>query len=239
MERLRVGPDSPYITARRLGLNTLRLKGYSGIDLEVSKGAAHALCGEDGSGKTELLLTLAGRMLRTEGSLKVGDIDASHLKGVDQLRKRAGLAFFEHVNDVERGLRVKTVTSAELSLAGKPSRRAATEAYLEYWGIAEYADRVIEELDAYTYDLLGIALGMAGDPEVLVVDDIENGLTEHQTLKLAAQLRDLAHNTGTTVVCGVTDYDLAAQFDSATCLSEGARAQRDAYLRRHAEREVA
>ena len=54
-----------------------------------------------------------------------------------------------------------------------------------------------------------------------------------------AQSEEIYRGMGTTVVCGVTDYDLAAQFDSATCLSEGARAQRDAYLRRHAEREVA
>lgn len=240
MERLRTEPDPHFVVARGLGLATLRVKGYAGVDLDIAGGTAHALCGEDKSGKTELLLTLAGRMLPTEGKLLVDGIDASRLRGVDKLRKRAGLAFFAHVNDVERGLRVRTVTSAELSLAGRPSNRAATEAYLERWELLWAADHLVGDLDAYSFDLLGIALGMASDPQLLAVDDIESGLTDHQTLKLVSLLRDLAHDTSTTVVCGVTDYDVAAQFDSASCLSDDARAQRDAYLRARAhQKEVA
>lgn len=240
MKQQRCEQDPPFIVARKLGLKSLRATAYSGVDLEVMQGGAHALCGEDGSGKTELLLTIAGRMLCTEGTLKVAGIDASHLRGVDKLRKQAGLAFFERINDVERGLKVRTVTSAELSLAGRPSGRAATMAYLERWGLSGVSESTVDSLDAYTYDLLGIALGMAGDPLVLVVNDIENGLTEHQTTKLADLLCDVAHETKTTVVCGVTDYDVAALFDSASCLSDAARSQRDAYWRKHSnEREVA
>lgn len=239
MEFSSVASDPHFVVARGLGLNTLRVKGYSGVDLDIAQGSAHALCGEHKCGKEELLLTLAGRMHRSEGSLRVGGIDANTLRGVDRVRKIAGLGFFEHVNDVERVLRVSTVTSAELSLAGKPSRRAATDAYLERWGLLDVRSATIEELPAYLYDRLGIALGMAGDPQVLVVSDIERDLTDHESHKLADELCGLAHTTGTTVVCGVTDFDLAACFDGATCLTEDACRQRDAFYRKHDRRRVA
>jgi ABC-type branched-subunit amino acid transport system ATPase component len=146
--------------------------------------------------------------------------------------KKASLAFFENVNDVERVLRVRTIVSAELGLAGKRSDSVSTRAYLADWGLLEVADATIEELPQPVYDLLGVALAMAHDPELLLVSDIERDMTEHQSAKLAARLCDLAHARGVTVVCGVIDYDLAARFDSATCITDDARSQRQAWERK-------
>ena len=231
--------DRHIVVARGLGLRGVRSHYYQGVDLDLAAGQAHAICAENKGGKTELLLTLAGRMLPTEGSLDVAGHDARHLRGLDKVRPLAGLGFFERVNDVERVLRVRTVTSAELSLVGKPSGRAATEAYLERWGLADKAATVIDDLERRDYDLLGIALGMAGDPRILVVADIERDLTEHQSQALARRLCELAHETGTCVVCGVNDYDLAACFDTATCITKDARAQRAAWERKNPSKEVA
>ena len=79
----------------------------------------------------------------------------------------------------------------------------------------------------------------AGEPRILVVSDIERDLTEHQSLSLANELCEVAHRTGACVVCGVNDYDLAAVFDTATCITYGARAQREAWERKHHEGKVA
>ena len=234
-----MGDDQSLVVARGLGLRGVRSRAYAGVDLDLGAGLAHAICAEHGGGKTELLLTIAGRMLPTEGSLTIAGIDARHLRGLDRVRPMAGLGFFDRVNDVERVLRVGTVTSAELSLAGRPSNKAAAAAYLAEWGLADKARTVIDDLERVDYDLLGIALGMAGDPQILVVEDIERDLTEHQSLKLAETLRDLARRTGACVVCGVNDYDLAAAFDTATCITDDSRAQRAAWERKHPEGKVA
>jgi hypothetical protein len=73
----------------------------------------------------------------------------------------------------------------------------------------------------------------------LVVDDIERDLTDDESRALADKLITLAHTTGTTVVCGVIDYRLAERFDSATCISEGAERQRDAFYGEAVTKEVA
>ena len=206
-----IGADQHLVVAQGLGMRGVRGTAYQGVDLDLAAGQAHAICAENKGGKTELLLTLAGRML----------------------------GFFERVNDVERFLCVRTVVSAELSLAGKPSNRAATEEYLSRWGLADCATAVVDDLERSDFDQLGIALGMAGDPVILVVGDIERDLTEHQSNILADRLRDLAHSEGVCVICGVNDYDLAARFDTAYCLTEDARAQRAAWERKNLEVEVA
>ena len=233
------GGSPHFIVARGLGCNSLRVKGYSQVSLDLAAGCAHAICAEDKQGKTELLLTLAGRMLPTEGRLRVEGQDVSGLRALNKVRKMSGLGFFAHVNDVEKVLRVRTVISAELGLAGKRSNRAATLAYLEQWGLADVADKAIEELPAAIYDLLGIALGMAADPKILVVDDIERDMTEHESICLAERLCEFAHERGVTVVCGVLDYDLAARFDNVACITDEARAQQSAWMHKDQAGKVA
>ena len=233
-----IGADQHLVVAQGLGMRGVRGTAYQGVDLDLAAGQAHAICAENKGGKTELLLTLAGRMLASEGSLTIADIDARHLRGLDKIRPLTGLGFFERVNDVERFLRVRTVVSAELSLAGKPSNRAATEEFLSRWDLADCATAVVDDLERSDFDQLGIALGMAGDPVILVVGDIERDLTEHESLKLCDELGHLAHDTGVTVVCGVIDYDLARHFDTTTCITDASRAQQAAWMRNH-KKEVA
>ena len=226
------------VCAHDLCLGDLRMTAYQHVDLALEEGRAHALCAEDKGGKSELLLTLAGRMKPTSGSCTVAGNDICTRAGLRAVRKLASLAFFEHVNDVEHVLRVRTIASAELGLAGKKSGREATMAFLAKWGLDGQADNIIEDLTRYDYDRLGIALAMAHDPKLLVVDDIERDLTEHEERKLCDLLRGLA-TRGVTVVCGVLDYDLASRFDTATCITDEARGQHHAWQRKHGLERVA
>lgn len=223
-----------YVRAKNLSLNSPRVKAYSGVDLAFSEHKACAICAENKSGKSELLLTLAGRMLPSSGECSVNGIDITQKRNLSRIRKIAGLSFFDNVNDVQMVLSVKTVVSAELGLYGKSAHGKALDAYLDTWGLSAVAKDNIEEIDRFTYDLLGIALGMCGDPEILVVDDIQTDLTEHQSLKLVSVLKYVARTYHTSVFCGVTDYDLAAEFDEAACITQDAKAQRLAYQRKHA-----
>lgn len=216
------------IQAAGLGLKSPRITAYQGVDLDFAAGQAHAVLAENKAGKTELLLTLAGRMLPTAGELTVGGINGRSLKGLGRIRRFSGLGWFENINELEPVLRVRTCVSAELGLAGKKSGRAATEAYLREWGLSDVARQDLESLDRATYYLLGIALGMAGDPRLLVVDEIESDLTNQQSRELVNLLTRIARDRGTTVVCGVCDYELARRFDGVACITEKARAQREA-----------
>lgn len=230
------------IKAYGLGLKSPRITAYQGVDLEFAPAQAHAVLAENKAGKTELLLTLAGRMRATSGELTVAGFNGRTLTGLRHIRALSGLGWFENVNELEKVLNVRTCISAELGLVGKRSGKGPVASYLAEWGLTEVAKSDLESLDRYTFDLVGIALGMAGDPQLLALDEIETDLTEHQTMKLIDLLKTLARERGVTVVCGMCDYDLARHFDSVACITEDARAQRDAVLRRDAtaiQREVA
>lgn len=226
------GGQDHFIVASDLSLKTIRIKAYENVDLDFSANHAHAVLAENKKGKTELLLTLAGRMLPTSGSCVIDGVDVTKLLGLNRIRKEAGLGFFENVNEVQRVLPVRKVVAAELGVVGKKGHGPIVDEYVERWGLAEYAHTNIDDLDRYTYDVLGIALGMAGDPKILVVDDIETDLTEHQSLKVIELLKRVAREANVTIACGSTDYNLARHFDDVACITDDARAQRDAVERK-------
>ena len=69
-----------FIMAQDLSLRDVRMKAYEHVSLNLDRGMAHAICAEDKGGKTELLLTLAGRMHPTSGSCVVPTARESILK---------------------------------------------------------------------------------------------------------------------------------------------------------------
>ena len=135
------------------------------------------------------------------------------------------MGFFEEVNEVQPLLSLRAVTSAELNLKGKASGSKATLEYLETWGFADRAKVKTETLDKYDRVCFGIALGLAGDPALLVVDDIEGDLTLAQGEAIMDMLRRVAREQGVTVVVACTDYALGKVADVAIPISDAARGQ--------------
>ncbi|PWU59692.1 ABC transporter ATP-binding protein, partial [Micromonospora globispora] len=58
------------VEASGLGLRTRRGWVYRDVDLTAEAGELHAVTGPPGSGRTSLLLALAGRFPHTEGGLR-------------------------------------------------------------------------------------------------------------------------------------------------------------------------
>lgn len=213
----------PLIVARGLTLKMPFRQSYGDVDLDILRGELCAVVAENNMGKTELLLSVAGRMKPTAGTLTVAGWPLPRKRA--HVRKMSGMGFFDRVNEVQPVLSVRSVVSAELNLYSRRSGRRSVEQYLEEWGFSGIAKTKVEELDRFTYVRLGIALGMVGDPLILIVDDVESDLTRHESEKLMDELKALAHNRGMTVVVACTDYDLALCADKVVPLSDWARDQ--------------
>ena len=200
-----------FAQARDLGLRTKQGCPYAGMTCTVRKGELTALRGRDGSGKTALLLTLAARMAHNQGELTI--LGQAMPKGARRVQRRIGLGLFEGLNDPRSNLTVAATVAAELSLFGKPSKRDDVEAYLCEWGIEDISRMSVGDLPRERLVLLGIVLGMAGNPEALAVDDVETGLTARQSARLMDHLHRIAHERGIAVMVACADSDLAQAAD--------------------------
>lgn len=218
--------DQTYIRTKGLSLTTPMGVVYENVDISVNKGEVVALFGTEGSGKTSLLLTLSARMRYKSGVATVAgfDLKRQHRK----VRDISNITLVHRVNDVPENARCRDILSAELQVVGKSGRRAKVEQYFEDWNIAEAADVKFKDLDSYTAKRFDIALACAGEPQILMVDDIQNGLTQHQSLRIIDLLRGLAQAKGVTVVIGTVEYDIARHCDKVIVFSPSAERQHQA-----------
>ncbi|MGI5118827.1 ATP-binding cassette domain-containing protein [Marinactinospora thermotolerans] len=191
------------VEARGLGLRTGRGPVYQDVDLDAAPGSLTAVRAERGCGRTSLLLTLAGRMRPTSGSLRVDGHALPHRARL--VRRIAALGVSEGVNDLDDRLRVREHLRERLHLRMRPARGALTGAALESAGLAESdGRRLVRDLSTLERRRLGVALALLEEPRLLLVDDLDLGLGPDHQRDLWRTLRDLADD-GPTVVTACAD----------------------------------
>jgi ABC-type multidrug transport system ATPase subunit len=213
------GEEKPFIEARGLAYKTPIGSPYQNVNLTIPKNTFALVCGEHGTGKTALLLTLAGHMVPRTGSLSVGGYEFPRER--NKVAKISGLGIFEGLNELEENISCGSLMRAELDLYGKPSRKKATLDYLAEWDLSHIQNMLVKDLTQPELVRFGIALGMAKDPALLVLDDIEHEFTLEEIKELCALLQDIAHNRHKVVVASCTEPSLTKFADVSFTLKGG------------------
>ncbi|WP_169721482.1 ATP-binding cassette domain-containing protein [Brevibacterium album] len=94
----------PVISIEGLSLSTPRSVVYAGVSAEIAEGGLLVFRGAEGSGKTALLLSAAGRMRPDSGTVTVGGADARRQGRT--VRRLVGLSHVHGVTDLEDNLTV-------------------------------------------------------------------------------------------------------------------------------------
>lgn len=220
--------STEFIQVRGLGLQTPSGPVYRDVNLSVGRQQLVALFGSEGCGKTCLMLTLAARMRFMQGSATVAGFDLR--KQHNKVRAVSNITLVARANDITENSRIEDILAAELQVVGKSGRRAKVAEYLEHWNLAELSGRRFRDLDSYDRKRFDIALAFAGDPQLLMVDDIQNGLTQHQSIRLMKALKELTRAKGTTIMVGMNEYEVARYADAVVVCSQEAEEQRQAVL---------
>ena len=186
-----------------------------GVTFSVCEGEKIALAGANGSGKSTLLLHLAGAIDVQEGRITFKG-DASQ----EALRKNIGLTF----QDSDDELLMPTVLEdATFSLvAGGMSVNEARERarkILASLGIAHLAERPPHKLSGGEKRMVSFAGVLAGEPEVLALDEPSAGLDPRARRRVINFLRE----TSKTIILATHDLDMALDVCTrAIILSDGA-----------------
>lgn len=204
------------IEAHDLELKSILGCPYSGVNFSVKQGDVFAFRGRNGSGKSALLLTAAGRTRFTKGSLTVLGYEMP--RHMHDVQKRVGLGLFDGLNDLPNTQLARLAVGAEFELYDRTLSRNDIASYLEEWKLSDIADKRIGDLTREELIHLGVALAWAGHPDIIAVDDIESQLTKDQSTAMMNDLLNLAHKRNVTILVGVLERDLAAMADDALYL---------------------
>jgi len=145
------------------------------LSFDAAAGEVFALIGANGAGKTTTIMTLAGHLAPTQGSITVDGQDIS--TGPARERLQHGIAL------VPEGRRVFSDLSVEdnLAVGGHTLERARLaanrdNAYQIFPRLAERRSQLAGSLSGGEQQMLAIARAMMPSPKILLVDELSLGL---------------------------------------------------------------
>ena len=139
-----------------------------GVDLEVDRGEVFALLGPNGAGKTTTVEILEGFRTRSAGEVEVlGHDPAKHER---DLRARIGIVL--QSTGVDPYL---TVRETVLLYSGYYPKPRDVDEVIEVVGLSEKRDTRVDKLSGGQQRRLDVAIALAGDPELLFLDEPTTG----------------------------------------------------------------
>ena len=160
--------DGPAIQARGLRKVYGEKVAVDGIDLMVRKGEVFALLGPNGAGKTTAVEILEGHRDRTSGEVNVLGYDPA--SGDPALKARIGIV----LQEVGVNPYLTVAETIELFRGYYPHPRPADEV-IRLVGLEEQRDIRVKKLSGGQQRRLDVAVGLAGDPELLFLDEPTTG----------------------------------------------------------------
>ena len=196
-----------------------------GASIRVTPGEVTALVGPNGSGKSTLLKGFADQLALDSGTVRL-DGTAIHELNTKELARELGLLSQENVSP-------DSITVEKLVEHGRyPHRnfcdsltdadRAAIDRAISLSGVEHLREREVGSLSGGQKQLVWIAMVLAQETGVLLLDEPTTFLDLHHQLEVMEIIETLRDESDITVVLVLHDIDQAARYaDHMVALKEG------------------
>jgi branched-chain amino acid transport system ATP-binding protein len=193
-----------------------------GASLELRAGETLGLIGPNGAGKTTLFDVISGFVTADSGTIELLGEDVTDLS----LERRAVLGLGRSFQDarlfpaltveetllvtLDRHHQAKNFAATTLGLP-KARRAEATlrrraDRLMMLLGITDFRDKFVRELSTGSRRLVDLACVLAGDPDVLLLDEPSSGIAQRETEELPALLERIKFETGCALL--VIEHDM-------------------------------
>lgn len=189
------------------------------LHLNVHEGEIRGVIGPNGAGKTTLFNVISGTFRPTSGAITFQGKDISHLKpcviaemGLVRTFQRDALF---HNFTVLRNVTVARHLHAKEGLFGvvfgtarateEENRKMALE-IVEFIGLGEVKDELARNLPHGHQRALGVAIALAAEPKLLMLDEPVTGMNPTETQRMADLIRRIRDEWGVTVL--LVEHDM-------------------------------
>lgn len=207
--------DSPALLLDAVSFGYSRDLVLDYVTLAVGSGEMVGLLGPNGAGKSTLLKLAAGSLRPARGIVRIHGAD---------IRQQSRLAIARQVAvvpqdfDVQFAYTVRQIVElgrtpylGAWGIAGKTDR-AAVESALDITGTARLADRVFNELSGGERQRVLVALALAQDAGIVLLDEPTAHLDIKHQIEVLELLRLLNRERHITLVAVLHDLNLAARY---------------------------
>ena len=187
------------------------LAAVNNVDLTVDKGEIVGLIGPNGAGKTTCFNLLSGFLRPTRGSIVFDGESISGLKP-HQIAARGLVRTFQlttlfqemtALENVLLGLHLHSGTSARQVLVSRrdfpADEIASSREVLDFTGLAAHADQLTRNLPHGHQRVLGIAMALAAQPRLLLLDEPVTGMNLDESGRVMDLVKTI-RSRGTTIL---------------------------------------
>ncbi|MDE7060934.1 MAG: ABC transporter ATP-binding protein [Lachnospiraceae bacterium] len=194
-----------------------------GVSLFVPAGKITTLIGANGSGKSTLLKALLHFLPLTSGEIRVGGVPIDKFSRTDLAKKIAYLPQSKTVPDITAERLVLHGRFPYLNYPRKYRKEdiAIAREAMEQMGILEFSDRLMAELSGGVRQKVYIAMALAQQAEIIVMDEPTTYLDIGQQVKFSKLVHQLSIN-GKTLLLVLHDLPLALRLsDQVASICDG------------------
>jgi branched-chain amino acid transport system ATP-binding protein len=208
------------LETRRLTRRFGGLLAVNELSFAIEAGAIHGLIGPNGAGKTTTFNVITGFYAPTAGQVFYDGQDISGLK-TPAIAKRGLVRTFQGTtlvhpfsvfDNVLLGCHLQAKAGLVPSLLGTDrAKRQAAEAkaqrILEFFHLADRRDEIAGNLPHGLQRALGMAVAMAAEPKLLLLDEPFTGMNPEETQEMMGLVRRL-RDDGVTIL--LVEHDMQA-----------------------------
>ena len=213
--------EQPILQVRDLVRTFGGVVAVDGFGFDVYRGSIHGLIGPNGAGKTTTFNVISGFYAPSSGKIiYLGEDISGHktsaLAGLGLIRTFQGTTLFHQLSVIDN-VRLGCHRSAKAGLASRivGSDRATEEGanarardILEFFGLQQLADELALNLPHGLQRALGMAIALAAEPKLMLLDEPFTGMNAEETARMARLVRRLRDEQGVTIM--LIEHDMQA-----------------------------
>ncbi|HVT54994.1 MAG TPA: ABC transporter ATP-binding protein [Xanthobacteraceae bacterium] len=193
-----------------------------GVSLEIEPGEYFCFLGPSGSGKTTLLRLVAGFGTPSQGRIKIGGKDVTHLPPWE---RNLGMVFQSYAlwphmtvaKNVAFGLERRKLSRAEIN--------RKVDAALARVGLSQLANRRPSQLSGGQQQRVALARTLVIEPSVLLLDEPLSNLDAKLRTEMRVELKRLQRELGITTIYVTHDQEEANAAAGRIAVLDGGKIQ--------------
>jgi ABC-type uncharacterized transport system ATPase subunit len=189
----------PILEARGITMRFGGVVAVNGVDFSLQEAELRCLIGPNGAGKSTFFKCLTGQLRPTSGEVlfRGHRVSGSFTHAI----ARRGVGIKTQVPSVFDGLSVRenVWTAAARVNPGRQADRKTDEA-MQRVGIGHIADRIVGRLAHGQRQLVELAMVVAPDPDLILLDEPAAGMTDEEVDRLVDLIKELNRSHALVVV---------------------------------------
>lgn len=211
------------MTADALCKHYGRFKALDGLTMRVPRGAIYGVVGKNGAGKTTLIRLICGLQRPTAGSYTLCGVRNGD-REIEKARRRMGAVV--ETPSIYMGMTARENLAIQYRVLGLPTEEGI-ERLLELVGLEHTGKKPARDFSLGMRQRLGIAIALAGDPDIVVLDEPVNGLDPQGIVEIRELILRLNREEQVTVVISSHILDELSKLATHYGFMDGGRMLRE------------